>query len=227
MWHVTIPVDSSGRIQSQRYVSMPKLVDHEKRRLEIAQATWVTIKALGLENLTLRDIAIKAGFTTGVFSHYFKNKNSVLRYSFNIAYRNAYDRIIKANEDIPDGFMRIRNALVELLPDGRRPESIAFVSLCFGIRNSKDPLLAKEYKIKMDEYRELLKLYILDVLNKDEIHIQKMPDEIIDLFTAVLDGLCIEALLNPKTYTKKRCIRTIENMIEELSYKPNTNSASR
>jgi len=205
---------------------MPKLVDHEKRKLEIAQATWVAIKARGIENLTLRDIAIEAGFTTGVFSHYFKDKNSVLRYSFIIAYRNAYDRIIKANEDIPDGFMRIRNALVEILPDARRPESIAFVSLCFGIRNSKDPLLAKEYKIKMAELRESLNSYILDVLNKDEIHIQKTPGELIDLFSALLDGLCIQALLDPKTHTRKRCIRTIENMIEELSCKPTTNSAS-
>ena len=205
---------------------MPKLVDHENRKLEIARATWRAIKILGIEKLTLRDIAVEAGFTTGVFSHYFEDKNDVLRYSFNIAYRNAYDRIVKANEDIPDGFMRIRNALVEILPDGRRPESIAFVSLCFGIRNSKDPLLAKEYKIKMAELRELFKLYILDVLNKDEIHIQKTPDELIDLLSALLDGLCIQALLNPKTYTRKRCIRTIENMIEELSCKPTTNSAS-
>jgi AcrR family transcriptional regulator len=205
---------------------MPKLVDHEHRKLEIAQATWRAIKILGIENLTLRDIAVEAGFTTGVFSHYFKDKNSVLRYAFNIAYRNAYDRIIKANEDIPDGFMRIRNVLVEILPDARRPESIAFVSLCFGIRNSKDPLLAKEYKVKMAELRELFNLYTLDVLNKDEIHIQKTPEELIDLFAAVLDGLCIQALLNPKIYTRKRCIRTIENLIEELSYKPTTNSAS-
>lgn len=196
---------------------MPKVVDHDERRIEIARATFVAVQTHGVENLTLRDIASEAGFTTGVFANYFKDKNSVLKFAFSIAYQSTYERIINANKSVEGDLARIKNAVVEMLPDPKKPESVAFVAMCFGIRKSKNSLLADQYNANKDEYRDLLKTYVTSAIKKEEMPAFRKTDEIIDLILSVEDGVCIEALLNPETYTKKRCIRIIDSMIERLT----------
>ena len=88
--------------------------------------------------------------------------------------------------------------------------------MCFGIRNSNDPLLAEEYSANKNEYRDLLKKYITDSIRKEEIPRVKKPEDILDLILAVVDGVCIQSLLNPEVYTKKRCVRIMESMVERL-----------
>ena len=195
---------------------MPKVVNHDERRVEIAHATWAAVQSVGVDNLTLRDITLEAGFTTGVLTHYFRDKDSVLRFAFTIAYRKTFERILNANKSVDSDLLCIRNAMVELLPDPRKPESVAFVSMCFGIRNSNDPLLLDEYNTNKFEYRDLLKKYIKNAIAKKEIPPLKRTGDILDLILSLVDGVCIASLLNPKEYTKKRCTRIIESMIERL-----------
>ncbi len=198
----------------------PKMVDHEQRRIDIARATFVAVKNHGVENLTLRDIAVEAGFTTGVFSHYFKDKNSVLRYAFKIAYQDTYDRIAKANKSVESNLVKIKNSMVEVLPDPEKLESVAFVAMCFGIRKSGDLLLENEYNANKDEYRRLLEGYINSAIKEGEIPNDGETSEIVDLIFAVEDGVCIQALLNPVVYTRDRCIRILDSLLERLILSP-------
>jgi len=195
---------------------LPKLVDHNARRAEIAQATWAAVGDVGIERLRLRDIAAEVNFTTGVFAHYFPDKNSVLRYAFNLAYERAHERILRVNKTITSPLQRLNNALVALIPDKKRPDSLAFVSICFGIRNRNDPLLVSAYKQTRNEYRRLLKSYLEDAFQAGEIEPGESPDKIMELILAVLDGVCIAALLNPSGYSKNRGARVVGTMLERL-----------
>lgn len=196
---------------------MPKLVDHDARRTEIAEATWAALRDIGIERLRLRDIAEEVGFSTGVFAHYFRDKGSVLRYAFDLAYQRASDRILQSNEKVPSGLTRLRNGLVAIVPDKKRPETVAFVSMCFGIRSISDPLLVADYKKKRKEYARLLKSYLRDAVADGEIVAGQSSDDILDLVFATLDGVCIAALLNPDGFPKTRATRILETMIDRLS----------
>lgn len=200
---------------------MPKMVNHDERRVEIAHATWAAVQSVGVDKLTLRDITLEAKFTTGVLSHYFRDKDSVLRFAFTIACRKTFERIFNANKSVDSDLLCIRNAMVELLPDPKKPESVAFVSMCFGTRNSDDPLLAEEYNTNIKAYRDLLRTHVKKSISKEEIPRFKKTEDILDLILAVADGVCIESLLKPKDYTKKRCIRIIESMIDRLKCSSN------
>jgi AcrR family transcriptional regulator len=57
---------------------MPKIVDHQERRLAFAEAAYRVIARSGIDGLTVREIAKEAGFTTGALSHYFQSKDQVL-----------------------------------------------------------------------------------------------------------------------------------------------------
>lgn len=196
---------------------MPKLVDHDTRRTEIAKATWAALQDVGIERLRLRDIADEVGFSTGVFAHYFRDKDSVLRYAFDLAYQRANDRILESNETVSSGLSRLTNALVALVPDKKRPETVAFVSMCFGIRGISDPLLTANYKKKRKEYCRMLKSYLQDAIDDGEVLLDQSSDDILDLVFATLDGVCIATLLNPDGYSKARATHTLETMIKRLS----------
>ena len=62
----------------------------------------------------------------------------------------------------------------------------------------------------------MLKKYITNSIKKEEIPRVRETEDILDLILAVVDGVCIQSLLNPGAYTKKRCVRIIESMVERL-----------
>ena len=198
---------------------MPKIVDHNARREEIARATWTIIQKYGVDGVRLRDIADQVGFTTGVFSHYFRDKGGLLRYAFNLSFEHINENIASSNKSINSGLKQFRDALVALVPDNRNPASVAFVSMCFGIRNLNDPLLMADYKKKRKQYSQLLKSYLSDAVAQREIPIGQITGDTLDLSFAVLDGVCIAALQNPSSYPRKRAIKIIDTLIDDLIYR--------
>ena len=57
---------------------MARQADHNERRKVFAAAALNVITSLGLEGLTVREVAREAGFTTGALTHYFESKDQVL-----------------------------------------------------------------------------------------------------------------------------------------------------
>lgn len=57
---------------------MPRMVDVDERRAELIEATCQVIARQGLANVTLRSVARVGGWTTGIVSHYFADKQALL-----------------------------------------------------------------------------------------------------------------------------------------------------
>jgi AcrR family transcriptional regulator len=55
--------------------------DHKVRKQQIAEATWNVIARLGISGATMRAIARETGYSTGVLSHYFHNKEEILEFA--------------------------------------------------------------------------------------------------------------------------------------------------
>ncbi|MFF8386933.1 TetR/AcrR family transcriptional regulator [Streptomyces kanasensis] len=60
---------------------MPKKVDHEARRLEIAEALWRIAGTRGLDGVSLRDVAAEADISLGRLQHYFRTKDEMLLFA--------------------------------------------------------------------------------------------------------------------------------------------------
>ena len=60
---------------------MPKVVDVEQRRAELAAAVARVIARSGIEGATMRQVAAEAGWTTGTLVHYFTNKRELLQFT--------------------------------------------------------------------------------------------------------------------------------------------------
>ena len=57
---------------------MPKIVDHAKRREEIAQVACQVVAHYGFEQATVARIARAAGYTTGMVAHYYDSKQDII-----------------------------------------------------------------------------------------------------------------------------------------------------
>jgi TetR/AcrR family transcriptional regulator, transcriptional repressor of bet genes len=66
---------------------MPKQVDHDERRREIAAAVLRLVTTRGVESASLRSVAAEAGVSMGAVQHYFKTKDEMLRFA--LAYGNT------------------------------------------------------------------------------------------------------------------------------------------
>lgn len=58
---------------------MPKLVNAEERRQEIADAAGGVVARQGLDTVRFQDVSEELGWTTGVLTHFFKNKDDLLQ----------------------------------------------------------------------------------------------------------------------------------------------------
>ncbi|MGM1059348.1 TetR/AcrR family transcriptional regulator [Saccharothrix sp. Mg75] len=95
---------------------MPKLVDHDQRRAELARVVWAVIGRHGIEGATVRRVAEEAGVSVGGLRHYFDNQQGLLLFAAREVASSAGARLAEhLRADAPD-VERARLLLEELLP---------------------------------------------------------------------------------------------------------------
>lgn len=61
--------------------SVPKLINHEERKKEIAQAVWSVLAREGIRGVSVRTVAAEAGISTGSLRHVFPSHEEMLQFS--------------------------------------------------------------------------------------------------------------------------------------------------
>jgi AcrR family transcriptional regulator len=72
---------------------MPKIVDHERRRDEIALIACRVVAQHGFEQATIVRIARAAGCTTGMIAHYFDTKQDIIVAALRLILRRIEERL--------------------------------------------------------------------------------------------------------------------------------------
>jgi AcrR family transcriptional regulator len=61
---------------------MPAIVDHDARRRQVSLVAARLFAKVGVDSVTVRDIATASGYSVTVVSHYFKGKDQLLLFTF-------------------------------------------------------------------------------------------------------------------------------------------------
>jgi AcrR family transcriptional regulator len=72
---------------------MPKIVNHEQRRDEIALVACRVVAQYGFEHATIVRIAREAGYTTGMVAHYFDTKQDIIVAALRLILRRIEERL--------------------------------------------------------------------------------------------------------------------------------------
>lgn len=190
---------------------MPRIVDHEVRRRELAEALWRIIVREGLEAVSVRNVAAESGWSAGALRHYFPDKASLTAFAMNLVTERVTDRL-QALDQGGDPEQFALGAMEELLPldEVRRTESEVWLS--FTLRARVDPALAEpaqDVYRKLHDYLEQL----LAVLGADHLTTETGK------LHALLDGLVMHLLLYPDFMTPAQARR---QLVAHLATLPRT-----
>ena len=72
---------------------MPKRVDHQQRRRQIANALWRLVSAHGFNSVSLRQVATEAGVSMGLVQHYFESREQMLLFALDDVGERAREQI--------------------------------------------------------------------------------------------------------------------------------------
>ncbi len=180
---------------------MPKVVDHDERRREIVAATMRVVKRVGLEGVTIREIAAEAGFSTGVLSHYFTNKADILVAAHHAAFGQVIDRIDALRSVASDPVDLMRRALAEALPLDRARLLEAQIDVSFWGLSLRDPMLRSVREQSYDEGVAAWLELIEEIIDTGRAQVGADAAAIARETVALIDGISIQAVLFPDKMT--------------------------
>lgn len=104
-------------------------MDHDRRREELADAAIRLILRSGLAGVTIRGVAVEAGWSTGSLRHYFANQYDLQEYVVQAATETLRHRVLpRVQRSRPAGSAveRVADIVEEMLPlDAERLEEYA------------------------------------------------------------------------------------------------------
>ena len=123
---------------------VPKLVDHDVRRREIAQAVWAVIAERGIEGVTLRSVAAEAGVSVGRIQHYYASREELVRDSCRELLKAATQRFEAAGDATP--VERLRRLILGRIPTTPEFAIGTSIWLAYEAKSVDDPVIAELVK---------------------------------------------------------------------------------
>jgi AcrR family transcriptional regulator len=195
---------------------MPKIVDHDARRAELAAAVWRLASREGLDAVTMRGVAAEAGWSTGALAHYFADKEELVLFAFETVADRVGRRILRAAEEARDPLEVLRTQLVEGLPLDAERRAEVRLWFAFLVLAETRPRLARAGREAYREWRNR----IAKTLQAGQR--QRLVDEEIDpareaaALVALVDGLAIQATFEPRGLTKERQLEVLGERLRAL-----------
>ena len=120
---------------------VPKLVDHDVRRREIAQAVWAVIAERGIEGVTLRSVASEAGVSVGRIQHYHASREELVRDSCRELLKAATQQFEAADDATP--VERLRRLVLGRIPTIPEFAIGTSIWLAYEAKSVDDPVIAE------------------------------------------------------------------------------------
>lgn len=191
---------------------MPRIVDHDRRREEIARLAVRVVQREGAEQATVRRIAKVGGFSIGVLTHYFTDKDELIAFAFQWAAREWFAELDGALIKAAPGLARLRTALECMVPSNSAPSFIRlWLSLWGGAVHN--PALARVHRDYYARWRRYLRRHLGEAVRRAEICAPRSARDAIDLLTAGIDGIWIGSTFEPARFTVRHRRRLVAQLL--------------
>lgn len=195
---------------------MPKVVDHEERRAELAAAVWRLAAREGVESLTVRRVAAEAGWSTGALVHYFRDKEELIRFAFETTVDRVGRRMQAAAERTEEPLELARALLVEGLPvDADRRAEVRVWFAVLGLALTR-PALARAERVAYRAWRGRLAAALREAGERGQLDPELDFDGEAAALVALVDGLAIQATFEPRALPSERLLELVDERLERL-----------
>jgi AcrR family transcriptional regulator len=176
---------------------VPKVVDHEQRREELAAAVWRLAAREGLDAVTIRGVSAEAGWSTGALHHYFSDKEELLLFAFQTVADRVGRRVTSAREDSA-GPLELARALLAIglpLDEDRRDETRVWFAF-LGLALTRPPL-ARAQRLAYQAWRRMVADALRDAQEQGDIRADVDVEREAAALVAIVDGLAVQASFDP------------------------------
>ena len=180
---------------------MPRVVDHDQRRREVALAATTLIARNGIDGATVRDIARAVGYSTKIVSSYFSDKRELLLLVYRSSAERTRNRLTNARALGGDDILACVDALLPL--DAERRTDWAVIMAFWGMAVA-DSAFSREQRRRVRSVRQFLSAVI-----ENGVAVGQLPDDTdaeqvaADLLTAVT-GIAAQVHFDPSYWTADR-----------------------
>ncbi|WP_405534999.1 TetR/AcrR family transcriptional regulator [Streptomyces sp. NBC_00075] len=136
---------------------MPKRVDHDERRTEIARALVRVAGRRGLHAVGMREVAVEAGVSLRLVQYYFETKENLLLYGLRQLAVGFGERVaarVRAAGDDPGPRAMIEALLLAALPTDEESRALHLVYTSYAVLAMTDEALAAQPFLKSPDAAE-------------------------------------------------------------------------
>ncbi len=191
---------------------MPKIVDHQRRRAEIAEIAAELIAEGGLEAATIREIARRSGFSKGIIEHYFDGKSELIDAALGWANERYSERVDRATVGLT-GLDSLRARLKATVPGTVALRDEWKVRLIFWSIAAIDPVLQKQQAARTRDAVAHFAADLRDARSRGEIDPHASVESSARQVLFAATGLSCAILHDPRSYNKNAVEEEIERIV--------------
>ena len=192
---------------------MPKIVDHAKRREEIAQVTCQVVAENGFDQTTVAKIAEAAGYTTGMVAHYYASKQEIILAALRLILTRIEERLKRQHEHSGKSLLEV---LSEALPlDAQRFTECAFWMACWG-QVSADKKLRRLNAWVHREYMRLYARCFAEHWPESKQWPKSVREQVLASVATFLNGITASAVTSPADWPPEKQLAQLRLQLDLL-----------
>ena len=192
---------------------MPKIVDHAKRREEIAQVTCQVVAENGFDQTTVAKIAEAAGYTTGMVAHYYASKQEIILAALRLILTRIEERLKRQHEHSGKSLLEV---LSEALPlDAQRFTECAFWMAFWG-QVSADKKLRRLNAWVHREYMRLYARCFAEHWPESKQWPKSVREQVLASVATFLNGISASAVTSPADWPPEKQLAQLRLQLDLL-----------
>jgi TetR/AcrR family transcriptional repressor of bet genes len=192
---------------------MPKIVDHAKRREEIAHVACQVVASYGFEQATVARIARAAGYTTGMVAHYYDSKQDIILAALRLILLRIEERLTRERES---GEASLLDVLSEALAiDAQRVAECTFWMAFWG----QVPAHRKLKRLNVWVHREYMRLFarcFAEHWPEWSVWPPGVRDQLLRSMVTFINGLTAGAVTSPRDWPARMQIEQLRLQLDLL-----------
>ena len=195
---------------------MPKIVDHDERRIELVDALWRVVEREGATAISIRNVAAEAGLSKSAIAHYFPTRLSLLAAAVAQLGDDGYAKISAL--DLTDGRVETAcSAVMAAIPDSRSRRKHSEVWILLISERQTDPEVRK--LLAQLDHRVISEIIIVLRIFQESGLIHRTRDIELEAarLHAIIDGVSLHTLHDPVGMSPKRIRAIVTSHLEELA----------
>ena len=187
--------------------------------MRIVRATWAVIRSEGIQSVSMRRVAQQANCTTGLITHYFRDKDELVTHAYRVVLdKMIADATLSVQRERSVG-ERLLAAVEAIEPTNAEMKEFTVVLMNFWGQAAFNEAYAARCRQDYRRWRDLIGRVVKEGIASGELRPDTDVRGVTDLITLLSDGLSVGMTLTPNAYPAERRRALIRSILAPYARK--------